>query len=52
MGKYIMQAPVYHPPKIKELYGFYFNNENELICYLKKMFLHHWALHDVAMEFK
>lgn len=52
MGKYIMQAPVYHPPKIKELYNVYFNSSNELICYVKKMHLHHWGFIEVPLEFK
>lgn len=52
MGKFVMQAPVYHPPKIKELQGIYFNSQNELICYIKKTQLHHWGFRDVPMEFK
>ena len=52
MGKYMMQAPVYRPPRMKEIYGEYFNNENELTFHPKKIVLHHWALVDLPLEFK
>ncbi|CAK87623.1 unnamed protein product (macronuclear) [Paramecium tetraurelia] len=45
IGKYIVKSPTYKPKQNM------LANQNEMICQIKKQFLHHWLFRGVAMEF-
>ena len=52
IGKFIIQAPVYRPKSVTDQTRNIFVSRNtEVIGYLKKIYLHHWAIADLPMEF-
>ncbi|CAD8132817.1 unnamed protein product [Paramecium octaurelia] len=51
VGKYMLQAPVYKPQKIKEIYGLYTSTQDEEICMIKKNFVQNYLFKDVMQEF-
>ena len=52
IGKFIIQAPVYRPKSVTDTTRNIFVSRNtEVIGYLKKIYLHHWAIADLPMEF-
>ena len=52
LGRYIIKAPVYHARSIRPDRSLYLSRNTEAICYLKKIYLQHWAVQGLEMEFK
>jgi hypothetical protein len=51
LGKFIVKCPVYKSKQMKEVMGAYLSKNTEDFCYLKKIYLQHWALTEMEMEF-
>ena len=51
VGKFIIKTPVYKPKQLKEVASSYLSKNTEDYCNLKKLYLQHWALQDMEMEF-
>ena len=52
IGKFIIQAPVYRPKSVTDsAKNIYVSRNTEIIGYLKKIHLHHWAVQDMSYEF-
>jgi len=52
LGKFIIKTPVYKPKAMKEITPNYLSNKHtEDFCYLKKIYMQHWALQGLDFEF-
>lgn len=52
IGKFIIQAPLYRPKTVTDNNrNIYVSRNTEVIGYLKKLYLHHWAVQGMSMEY-